>query len=90
VALAAQKLGVRAKIFVPTVASQAKQDQIRRLGAELVIGGERYADALAASKHWIEASGALEIHAYDQMETLTGQGTSAWKSNASIRGSTRC
>jgi threonine dehydratase len=75
VALAAQKLGVRARIFVPTVASQAKQDQIRRLGAELVIGGERYADALAASKLWIESSGALEVHAYDQVETLTGQGT---------------
>jgi threonine dehydratase len=75
VALAAQKLGVPAKIFVPTVASAAKQEQIRRLGAELVIGGERYADALAASKRWIETSGALEVHAYDQMETLTGQGT---------------
>jgi threonine dehydratase len=75
VALAAQKLGVPAKIFVPTVASAAKQEQIRRLGAELVIGGERYADALAASKQWIETSGALEVHAYDQMETLTGQGT---------------
>jgi threonine dehydratase len=75
VALAAQKLGVPARIFVPTVASPAKQEQIRRLGAELVISGERYADALAASKHWIESSGALEIHAFDQLETLTGQGT---------------
>jgi threonine dehydratase len=75
VALAARKLRVPAKIFVPTVSSQAKQEQIRRLGAELVIGGERYADALAASKQWIESSGALEVHAYDQLETLTGQGT---------------
>ena len=75
VAYAAQKLRVPAKIFVPTVSSQAKQDQIRRLGAQLVIGGERYADALAASQQWIESSGALEVHAYDQLETLTGQGT---------------
>jgi len=75
VALAAQKLGVPARIFVPTVASPAKQEQIRRLGAELVISGERYADALAASKHWIESSGAMEVHAFDQLETLTGQGT---------------
>lgn len=75
VAYAAQKLRVPAKIFVPTVASQAKQEQIRRLGAQLVIGGERYADALAASQQWIESSGALEVHAYDQLETLTGQGT---------------
>jgi threonine dehydratase len=75
VALAAQKLGVPARVFVPTVASQSKQDQIRRLGAQLVVGGERYADALAASQQWIQSSGALEIHAYDQLETLTGQGT---------------
>ena len=75
VAYAAQKMRVPAKIFVPTVSSQAKQEQIRRLGAELVIAGERYADALAASQQWIESSGALEVHAYDQLETLTGQGT---------------
>lgn len=75
VALAAQKLGMPAKIFIPTVASPAKQEQIRSLGAELVIGGELYADALAASKHWAESSGALEVHAFDQLETLTGQGT---------------
>ncbi|MBS0416526.1 MAG: threonine/serine dehydratase [Proteobacteria bacterium] len=75
VAYAAQKLRVPAKIFVPTVASQAKQEQIRRLEAQLIIGGERYADALAASQQWIESSGALEVHAYDQLETLTGQGT---------------
>ena len=75
VAFAAQKLRVPAKVFVPTVSAQAKQDQIRRLGAQLVIGGERYADALAASQRWVESSGALEVHAYDQLETLTGQGT---------------
>lgn len=75
VAFAARKLGVPARIFVPGIASPAKQEQIRRLGAELVIAGERYADALAASKKWIAESGALEVHAFDQLETLMGQGT---------------
>lgn len=75
IALAARRLRVPAKIFVPTVAAAAKQEQIRRLGAELVVGGERYADALEASRRWAESSGALEIHAYDQRETLLGQGT---------------
>jgi threonine dehydratase len=37
--------------------------------------GERYADALAASEAWAAESGALRIHAYDQVETLLGQGT---------------
>lgn len=75
VAYAARERGVPAHIFVPSVASQAKIDLIRSYGAELVVGGERYADALAASETYAAASGALQIHAYDQVETLTGQGT---------------
>ena len=75
VAYAAGKLGVAAKIFVPTVASAEKIECIRRSGADLVITGERYADALAASESWIAQSGAMPIHAYDQIETLLGQGT---------------
>ncbi|HEX4628518.1 MAG TPA: threonine/serine dehydratase [Gemmatimonadales bacterium] len=75
VADAARRLGVRAKIFVPRVASPAKVDRIRGSGADLEIVGERYADALAASEAWAQSSGALVIHAFDQIETLLGQGT---------------
>ena len=75
VAFAAHKLGVPAKIFVPSVSAATKRDRIRELGADLVIAGERYADALAASREFAAASGAMEIHAFDQPETLLGQGT---------------
>jgi threonine dehydratase len=75
VAYAAMKTGHPATIFVPEVASPAKMDQIRGYGAHLEVGGDRYADALAASEKWIEKSGAAAIHAYDQVETLQGQGT---------------
>jgi threonine dehydratase len=75
VAYAAMKRSVPAKIFVPTVASSAKIQQITEYGANLVIGGERYADALAASEAWMARSGAMPIHAFDQRETLLGQGT---------------
>ena len=75
VAYAAMKLGIRATIFVPAVTSPAKADKIRSYGAELVIGGERYADALAASEHFTAETGALTVHAYEQVETLLGQGT---------------
>src|SRR6202022_788422 len=67
VAFAAMKLGVPAKIFVPRVASPAKIQQITEYGAELVIAGERYADALAASELWIAQSGAMPIHALHQL-----------------------
>jgi len=75
VAYAAQRLGQPARIFVPTVASPSKIERIRSYGAELVLTGERYADALAASEKWAAKSGALPIHAYDQLETLLGQAT---------------
>jgi threonine dehydratase len=75
VAFAAMKLKVPAKIFVPSIASPAKIQQITEYGAQLVIGGERYADALAASESWVTSSGAMPIHAFDQRETMLGQGT---------------
>ena len=77
VAYAAMRLGVKARIFVPTVSSPAKISRIRDYGADLVVTGDRYADALAASQVWTVESGALPVHAFDQEETLLGQGTLA-------------
>jgi len=75
VAYAARALGMPARIFVPTVSSPSKIARIRSYGAELVVGGDRYADALEASEAWQRQSGALAIHAYDQPGTLLGQGS---------------
>ena len=75
VAYAAMTLGVPARIFVPRITSPVKIARIRNYGADLVVEGERYADALAASEEWTAQSGALAIHAYDRRETLLGQGT---------------
>jgi threonine dehydratase len=75
VAYAAMRLEVPARIFVPSVSSPAKIARIRDFGAELVIEGDRYADALAASEQWAEKSGAMPVHAFDQNETILGQGT---------------
>ena len=77
VAFAARKLGMQATIFVPSVAASTKRARIHEMGAELVIAGERYADALAASREFAARTGALEIHAYDQPTTLLGQGSVA-------------
>jgi threonine dehydratase len=77
VAYAAHRLGIPAKIFVPTVSSPAKIARIQELGADLVVGGDRYADALEAAEEWIAATGAMSVHAYDQRETILGQGTLA-------------
>ena len=75
VAYAAHRLSVPATIFVPDVASPAKQERIRGYGARLVIAGSLYADALSASESHMMRTGAMPIHAYDQAETLLGQGS---------------
>jgi threonine dehydratase len=82
VAYAAMRLNVPARIFVPTVSSPAKVSRIRGYGADLAIVGDRYADALEASEAWAAQSGALPVHAFDQPETLLGQGTLALELNA--------
>ena len=75
VAYAAMRLGHKARIFVPTISSPAKIARIRAYGAELAVGGETYAEALAASEAWRAQSGALGVHAFDQAETMLGQGS---------------
>jgi threonine dehydratase len=77
VAYAAKALQLPAKIFVPRVASPAKIERIRGYGATLVVEGASYADALAASEIWVQQSGAMAVHAFDQIETMLGQGSVA-------------
>ena len=77
VAFAAKRLGVPAKIFVPEISSPAKIARIRSYGADLVVGGARYAEALAASQEWAKRTGAVDVHAFDQRETMLGQGSLA-------------
>jgi len=75
VAYAAMRLGCKGRIFVPEIASPAKIARIRSYGAELAIGGMVYAEALAACEAYIAATGALSVHAFDQIETMLGQGS---------------
>ena len=77
VAFAAKRLGLPARIYVPEISSPAKIARIRSYGADLVVGGARYADAYAASETWAAEHGALTVHAFDQRETMLGQGTLA-------------
>ncbi len=75
VAFAAHSLGHPARIFVPEISSPVKIAKIRAAGADVVVEGARYADALALCEAHIAATGALSIHAYDADATIAGQGT---------------
>ena len=76
-AAAARELGVRCEVFVPTVCSAAKQAKLRELGAEVVVTGAVYAEALQACLARQARTGALLTHAYDQPEVVAGAGTLA-------------
>jgi len=75
VAYAAMQLGYRARIFVPEISSPAKIARIRGYGADLAVGGKVYAEALAACEAHVAATGALSVHAFDQLETMLGAGS---------------
>jgi threonine dehydratase len=77
VAYAAQKFGVRARIFVPEIAPPAKIAKIKAYGAEAVVGGASYAEAQARCDAYVAESGALSIHPYDAAATVAGAGTVA-------------
>jgi threonine dehydratase len=75
VAYAAAMLKKKARIFVPEISSPAKIARIRDFGADVVVKGARYADALALCEAYQAETGAFGIHAYDAWATIEGQGT---------------
>ncbi|WP_428484330.1 threonine/serine dehydratase [Rhodopila sp.] len=75
VAYAARCLELRAEIFVPTTTPAAKVARIASYGARVIQQGKTYAEALLACRQRQAETGALDIHAYDHVDVLAGQGT---------------
>ncbi len=74
-AFAARRLGVPASVFVPVSAPAVKVARLRSYGAEVVLGGNEYAEAHEAALEHAAATGAVYCHAYDQPEIVAGAGT---------------
>ncbi|WP_206957240.1 threonine/serine dehydratase [Trinickia acidisoli] len=77
VAHAARTLGVKAEIYVPSLATPLKRALLDSLGAKTVVAGDTYAEALAASEARAAESGAMQVPAFDHPLTVAGQGTIA-------------
>jgi len=75
VAWAAREAGITATIFVPASAPMAKVEAARGYGADVVLGGEGFDDAVAAALAHVEATGATFVHAFDDPRVVAGQGT---------------
>ena len=75
VALAAAKLGVKARIYMPLGVALPKLQATRDHGAEVVLLGNNVDEALAAAQRYSEESGAVVIHPFDHEDIVAGQGT---------------
>lgn len=62
-------------IFVPEMAGPEKISLIERAGADLRVVPGEYANALEGAQAHENATGAMQIHAYDAEGTVAGQGT---------------
>ncbi len=76
-AYAARNLGYNARIYVPEVAGASKIALIQSMGADLQVVKGQYSEALLAAQDWEAQTGARQVHAYDTIPTVAGQGTLA-------------
>lgn len=76
IALAAVRLGIRARVFVPRSAPAAKRDALRRLGAD-VIEAATYDDAEVAAREASRTTGAVYVSPYNDPDVIAGAGTVA-------------
>ena len=75
VAFAARELGISATVYMPQDAPMAKVDATRNYGAETVLAGAMFDDALAEAIAHAEAAGATFVHAFEDEAVIAGQGT---------------
>jgi threonine dehydratase len=75
VAWAARQLGVHAVVFMPQDAPMAKVDATRNYGAEIVLAGAGFDEALDAALQQASATGATFVHAFEDAHVIAGQGT---------------
>lgn len=77
VALAAQKLGIKATIVMPRTTPDIKVRSVKARGAKVVLQGDAFDDAFAYSQKLVEEKGMTYVHPYDDPEVIAGQGTVA-------------
>jgi threonine dehydratase len=80
VALAAQALGIRARVYMPRSTPRVKQQAVRHHGGdwvEIVLSGDSYDEAVTAARADEAQNGSLYVQAYDDLKVMAGQGTLA-------------
>lgn len=75
VALAAEQLGIKARIYMPLGAALPKIAATKSRGAEVILYGATVDEALAEAKRYAEETGAVFVHPFDNADIIAGQGT---------------
>jgi len=76
-ALAANKLGIKATIVMPKTTPDIKVDNVRRFGGEVRLVGNSFNEAQLASIEYAKAENKTIIHPFDDIDIIAGQGTVA-------------
>jgi len=76
-AFAAKKLGIKATIFMPITTPDIKVDNVKRLGGQVKLIGTSFDDAQAQSILYAQKNELQQIHPFDDMDVIAGQGTIA-------------
>ncbi|KZX56105.1 PLP-dependent threonine dehydratase [Halioglobus sp. HI00S01] len=74
-AMAAQKMGVKATIVMPRTTPQIKVDAVRGRGARVVLHGDSFDEAAAHAEHLVAEKGMTYVHPFDDPDVIAGQGT---------------
>jgi threonine dehydratase len=75
VALAAQLLGIKAKVYMPHGAPMPKLVATRAYGADIEQVGTTIDECLVKAREWEASTGAVLIHPFDHRDIVAGQGT---------------
>ncbi len=75
VALAAQLLGIEAKVYMPNGAPMPKLIATLAYGAEVEFVGTTIDECLLSALAWEAETGAVLIHPFDHQDIVAGQGT---------------
>jgi threonine dehydratase len=75
VARAAQKLGIRATILMPEATPITKVEATKFAGAEVILQGGTFDDAMSVARSLAAERGLTMIHPFDDPAVIAGQGT---------------
>lgn len=77
VALAAQRLGIRALIVMPKTTPDIKIHSVRNFGANIILHGDAYDEAYQHALELSKRDLMTFVHPYDDPDVIAGQGTIA-------------